>query len=184
MKADIPVPGSTKGRLVEAALHLFERDGYAGTSVGEVAAKASVTTGALYHHFGSKHGLYTSVRGDLEARLTDRMVGAAEGAGGTGRPAVRAALLVAFDAAVRFGAPRVLGERPPAEDGDGVLAAGGDPIEQVLRPLLEPEQRPAARILAAAWRAALLAAADGETHTRVRAALASLLPDGTGQAPT
>ena len=45
-------------------------------TVGELAAAADVTTGALYHHFGSKLGLYAFVRDDVERRLLDRMEGA------------------------------------------------------------------------------------------------------------
>ena len=45
-------------------------------TVGELAAAADVTTGALYHHFGSKLGLYAFVRADVEQRLLDRMEGA------------------------------------------------------------------------------------------------------------
>ncbi len=39
-----------------------------GQSVG-------VTTGVLYHHFGSKEGLYAVVREELERRVVDRMDG-------------------------------------------------------------------------------------------------------------
>src|SRR5688500_18585547 len=112
----VPVPGSVKGRLVDAALHEFEQAGYEACAVGSLAAKAGVTTGALYHHFGSKLGLYALVREDLERRVTDRMEGAASTAE-PGRPAVRAALLVALDAAHRFNACRILGE-PHPERGD------------------------------------------------------------------
>ena len=45
-------------------------------TVGELADAAKVTTGALYHHFGSKFGLYAFVRNDVEQRLLDRMEGA------------------------------------------------------------------------------------------------------------
>lgn len=63
-------------------------------AVGELAAAADVTTGAIYHHFGSKLGLYVFVRRDVERRLIDRTEGAAELAG---QHAVRAALQVGFD---------------------------------------------------------------------------------------
>lgn len=174
MPADIPVPGSTRGRLVEASLYLFERDGYEATSVSDIAAKASVTTGALYHHFGSKHGLYAYVRTDLEKRLTERMAGAAESNGGSGPAAVRAALLVAFDAAVRFGVPRIVGEPYPSGGND----EPADAIETALAPVVPFDLRSAARLLTAAWRAALLSVADGTPVGRVRAALESIAPTG------
>ncbi|ACQ78916.1 transcriptional regulator, TetR family [Beutenbergia cavernae DSM 12333] len=181
MWADIPVPGSTRGRLVEASLRAFERDGYRNASVSGVAADAGVTTGALYHHFGSKLGLYAYVRGDLEKRLVERIAGAAESHGGSGPAALRAALLVAFDAAVRFGVPRIVGEADPsstAQESDA--PTGPDPVEHALRPLVGAGLEPAARMLTAAWRAALLSVADGEDPDRVRRSLGSVLPSPGG----
>ncbi|NDL56813.1 TetR/AcrR family transcriptional regulator [Phytoactinopolyspora mesophila] len=169
MREWIPVPGSAKARLVESALHHFERFGFETASVGELAAKAGVTTGSLYHHFGSKLGLYLTVRDDVERRIGDRMEGAAESAGGTGRPAVRAALTVAFDAAVRFDVCRLVGEPPVAERPDRV--------ELTVRGLLPDRAGPTALVLAAAWRTALLSVADGATSTSAREALEFVLAD-------
>lgn len=167
MREWVPVPGSAKARLVEAAIHQFELTGYEAVNVVELAGKASVTTGALYHHFGSKLGLYLTVREEMEKRIVERMEGAAAAVGGRGHPAVRAALLVAFDAAVRFTVCRILGEQPPVERDDPVVVA--------LRPLLTKHKAPAADILAATWRAALLAVAAGATSASVRASLAYVL---------
>jgi AcrR family transcriptional regulator len=171
MQGWIPVPGSAKARLIEAATHHFERAGFEAVNVTELAAKAGVTTGALYHHFGSKLGLYTMIRGDLEKRITDRMEGAAASIGEHGRPAVRAALLVAFDAAVRFDACRLLGEPTPTDR--------PDPIQSALRSFLPEHLASAATVLAAAWRAALLSVADGVTSAAARTALQyALMGDG------
>ena len=166
MQQWIPVPGTAKARLIEAALHEFEDKGFEGSSVIDIAAKAGVTTGSLYHHFESKRGLYTLIRGDLEKRLADRM----EGAGATsppGRPAVRAALLVAFDAAVRFDACRILGEPPPF--------GSDDLVEVTLQSLLPKDHAIAGVVLTAAWRSALLSVADGEPSTLARRALEFVL---------
>lgn len=165
----IPVPGTAKARLIDAGIHLFEVDGYEAANVVELAAKASVTTGALYHHFGSKLGLYLVIRGEMETRIVERMEGAA--AASDRRAAVRAALLVAFDAAVRFGVCKILGEPPPVER--------EDPVAAVLRPLLPKRLAPAAGILAAAWRAALVSVADGTTAASARASLGYLLEAGS-----
>ncbi len=67
---------SAKGRLVLAALEAFGRSGYEAVHVGALAAAAETTTGPLYHHFGSKLGLYSFVRADVEQRVVDRMEGA------------------------------------------------------------------------------------------------------------
>jgi len=170
MREWIPVPGSAKARLVEAAIHQFELAGYEAVNVVDLAGKASVTTGALYHHFGSKLGLYLTVREDMEKRIVERMEGAAAAAGNRGHPAVRAALLVAFDAAVRFTVCRILGEQPPVER--------DDPVAATLRPLLTKHKAPAADILAAAWRAALLTVATGASSTAARASLVYVLDPG------
>jgi AcrR family transcriptional regulator len=166
----IPIPGSVKARLIEAAIHQFELAGYEAVNVVDLAAKASVTTGALYHHFDSKLGLYLVVREEMEKRIVERMEGAAAASGGRGRRAVRVALLVAFDAAVRFTVCRILGEQPPVER--------DDPVAAVLRPMLTKRLAPAASMLAAAWRAALLAVADGTPASAARASLVYLLDEG------
>src|ERR1700712_288955 len=47
----------TRGRLLHAAAELFASRGYDAVSVDEVAAAADRSSGAVYAHFGSKHGL-------------------------------------------------------------------------------------------------------------------------------
>jgi AcrR family transcriptional regulator len=47
----------TRSRLLRAAAELFASQGYDAVSVDEVAAAADRSSGALYAHFGSKHGL-------------------------------------------------------------------------------------------------------------------------------
>lgn len=144
-------------------MYQFEQTGFDAANVTDIAAKAGVTTGSLYHHFGSKLGLYTVVRDDLEKRITDRMEGASAGLGQQGRPALRAALLVAFDAAVRFGACRLLGEPAPSDR--------PDPIRATLESMLPKRLDLAAVALAAAWRSILVQVADGATASTARRAL-------------
>lgn len=47
--------------LIAAARELFVRDGYAATSLDEIAAAAEVTKGAFYHHFAGKQALFREV---------------------------------------------------------------------------------------------------------------------------
>jgi AcrR family transcriptional regulator len=164
----VPVPGSAKARLVAAALERFEALGFAGASVVEIARLAGATTGALYHHFGSKQGLFDFVRLEMERRVRDRMEGAHAAVGG--REGVAAALLVGFDAAVGFRAARILGD-----------PAGGEPelLAETLAALAAPHApRPAGRVLLGAWRAALRAVADGAPADAARRALAWSLGAG------
>jgi TetR/AcrR family transcriptional regulator, acrAB operon repressor len=51
----------TRSAIVDAALGLFAERGFAGAQLEEIAARASVTRGALYHHFTDKGELYRVV---------------------------------------------------------------------------------------------------------------------------
>ncbi len=44
----------TKQKIIDAALHLFARQGYHKTTVQDVAGYIGMTSGALFHHFSSK----------------------------------------------------------------------------------------------------------------------------------
>jgi AcrR family transcriptional regulator len=72
----------TRTALVTAARELFAEKGFAATSRDEIAARAGVTRGALYHHFESKTAVAAAVVAELEAELVERVVSAAaDGAG-------------------------------------------------------------------------------------------------------
>jgi len=47
-------PEQTRGRLIDAAARTFERRGYEGATVAEIAREAGVTTGAIYAHWPTK----------------------------------------------------------------------------------------------------------------------------------
>jgi AcrR family transcriptional regulator len=51
----------TRAALLAAGRRLFGRDGFAATSVEDLAREARVTTGALYHHFPNKTALFETV---------------------------------------------------------------------------------------------------------------------------
>jgi AcrR family transcriptional regulator len=161
----IPVSASPKGRLALAAVKEFGARPFDEVTVGELASAAKVTTGALYHHFGSKLGLYLFVREDVERRLLDRMEGAiaASVPASDRSAAVTAALLVGFDFAVREGFLRILGD-PPA-------GAARDRLAELLRANTAAASPVLSRVLAAAWRAALTAVAEGSQPQQARAAL-------------
>lgn len=48
---------STRGRIVEAARRLFERDGYSATTVASIAAEAGVAAATVYQAFGTKYAV-------------------------------------------------------------------------------------------------------------------------------
>lgn len=64
----------TKAALLDAARTLFGENGYAATSLEEVVARAGVTKGALYHHFGGKAQLFQAVYEQVKRELSDQVV--------------------------------------------------------------------------------------------------------------
>jgi AcrR family transcriptional regulator len=70
----------TRAALVAAGRQLFGQDGFADTSVEELAREARVTTGALYHHFTTKTSLFEAVFEHVHAELLEQSARAAAGA--------------------------------------------------------------------------------------------------------
>ncbi|MGH2959639.1 MAG: TetR/AcrR family transcriptional regulator [Solirubrobacterales bacterium] len=64
---------NTRADLIAAGRILFARDGYSAVSAEQIVAKAKVTRGALYHHFGDKRGLFRDVAEAVEADITVRV---------------------------------------------------------------------------------------------------------------
>jgi len=64
----------TRAAVLQAARELFAEKGYAGTGTEEIAARARVTRGALYHHFRDKADLFRAVMQAVAADLADRLV--------------------------------------------------------------------------------------------------------------
>lgn len=58
--------------LLQAARQLFAEKGYAATSVDDLVAAAGVSTATLYHHFGSKVGIFTSLADEVYRILLAR----------------------------------------------------------------------------------------------------------------
>ncbi|MBW7457452.1 TetR family transcriptional regulator, partial [Paenibacillus sepulcri] len=60
-------------KLQEVARHHFTRHGYAESSLEEIAKDAEVTRGAVYHHFGSKKGLFRVVLELVQREVAQRL---------------------------------------------------------------------------------------------------------------
>jgi AcrR family transcriptional regulator len=63
---------SVQRRIVDAAVDLFSRKGFDGTSVQEVVEAARVTKGAMYHYFRSKDDLLYEIYHEL---ITEQLAG-------------------------------------------------------------------------------------------------------------
>ena len=76
------MPRGTNGRQAErseiatskvlgAALDLFSSQGYGATSMRQIAEACELSTGNLYHHFGSKEAIFQRLIDDYWERLLD-----------------------------------------------------------------------------------------------------------------
>ena len=68
---------ATRARIMDAARSIFGAKGYEVALLAEIVAAADVTTGAVYHHFGDKKGLFLAVAEAVEAEI---MAGTAKAA--------------------------------------------------------------------------------------------------------
>jgi AcrR family transcriptional regulator len=64
---------ATKRAILAAATDAFALQGYAGTSISDVATKAHISVGLIYYHFDSKEGLFSAIwqqyQADQERRI-------------------------------------------------------------------------------------------------------------------
>ncbi|MEW6475789.1 MAG: TetR/AcrR family transcriptional regulator [Actinomycetota bacterium] len=89
--------GLTGQRILSAARECFAQSGYVAASTHMVAGRAGLTTGALYHHFGSKRELYLAVFDEVEAMVFERLRAAA-----ARQPTFVAKVEALLDSAVRL----------------------------------------------------------------------------------
>jgi AcrR family transcriptional regulator len=52
---------SKRSAILAVASHLFAEKGYSNTTTAEIAQEAGVAEGTLYHHFGSKDGIFLTI---------------------------------------------------------------------------------------------------------------------------
>jgi len=64
---------NTLQKLIETARKMFSEQGYADTFTAEIARKAGVTRGALYHHFPQKKDLFVAVFDEVINELASRI---------------------------------------------------------------------------------------------------------------
>lgn len=164
---------ATRQALVEAGRALFAERGYADVSVGELAKRAGVTTGALYHQFDSKEGLFKAVYADVVQGVSARIVAAREGAE---EPSLIADCQIYLDACVDPAFHRIALVDGPAVIGwDQVLDTAQFMVEGTLTAardrgeIADPPIEPLARMLAAAMKEAGVMIATAEDPAGARA---------------
>ena len=72
----------TRERILRVARQRFAVSGYDSTSNKDIADAADITTGAIYHYFGSKRDLYVAVFEEVEEVIFGRFRAAIEGVEG------------------------------------------------------------------------------------------------------
>lgn len=139
---------STKKELLRQAREAFARHGFARAPIEEVVQACGLTRGALYHHFGSKQGLFLAVTRQLEDELAERVISQERDAtqrGTTRTPlerflvACRAYLEASLEPDVRriliVDAPAVLATLPEAGAADAELEVSLAPLAAALAEL-------------------------------------------------
>ena len=80
--------GDTRQRIIDAAVSLIAEQGFAATSVEEIAVAAGVAKGSVYYNFGSKDEMFKAIITERVDRLNLALRAAS--AGHEGAPALEA----------------------------------------------------------------------------------------------
>ena len=62
----------TKDRILEAALEIFSRDGYAGADLKDIAGAVGVVKSGFYRHYASKDEIWNAVLDEMERYYAER----------------------------------------------------------------------------------------------------------------
>jgi AcrR family transcriptional regulator len=164
---------ATRNALIDAGQQLFAERGYSAVSVGELAELAGVTTGALYHQFDNKEGLFKAVYSAVVQDVSAQIIKARES---SRDPSLIADCEIYLDACVNPGFHRIALVDGPAVIGwhrvldtaqfvvEGTLAAARERGE-----LADPPTESLARLLAAAMKEAGVIIATATDPNRARA---------------
>lgn len=90
---------ATPERVLDAALAVFERGGFAGYTIHAVVRESGVSLGSIYHHFGSMDGLSAALYARCMASLLDAIGDELDGVSGP-----RAVITTIVRAYLRFAA--------------------------------------------------------------------------------
>lgn len=107
-RATAEAAARTARHVLDRADELFATRGFGEVSVDDVAAATGVTRGAVYHHYGSKAGLFRAVAARRQTQVAEEVVAAAERAGSGPVDQLRAGSHAFLDAITAPPAFRVL----------------------------------------------------------------------------
>jgi AcrR family transcriptional regulator len=132
----------TRRLLLNAAADLFARDGPRGARVNEIVQRAGINERMIYHHFGSKDGLYRAVLDDQWLGLAEAWAASLERAASLEpRAGLRLAFEVLFEELSKRPLLLPLALHEAMTGWQGVPAASMDAIPKPLRALYRRGQR-------------------------------------------
>lgn len=62
----------TRSKILNTSFHLFLQNGYDTTGVAQICEEASISKGAFYHHFPSKHDVFLTILDEWIEALESR----------------------------------------------------------------------------------------------------------------
>lgn len=99
---------TTRQELLDSGRALFSDVGYAAARTEEIVARTGLTRGALYHHFGSKEGLFRAVLEQVHLEVAEEIDRCGRSAVGGALEALRAGFHGYLDAALGHGVRQIL----------------------------------------------------------------------------
>jgi AcrR family transcriptional regulator len=171
---------STHAALLVAARELFAERGYADTGREDIAERAGVTRGALYHHFESKAAVGVAVLEALTDELAQRVIDAARAVDDPAEQ-LRRSMHAYIDACADPAFARIVLDAPMMMTPDQLRAMDDAVCARLIEPTLarmgiETDHRATARLLLGMLdQAAALVANEPRTKRRVLATADALL---------
>lgn len=126
---------TTRAALLAAARALFAERGFVDTGREDIAERAGVTRGALYHHFESKAAVAQAVLEELNAELAARMAAVAGGSDDP-REQLHLGARAYVEACADPGIARIVLEAPLFLPPERLRAMGEDVCIQLIEPVL------------------------------------------------
>ena len=105
--AKTPPTPSTRGRILDAALELFSREGYHSSRMDDIVSEGKVSKGSIYFHFPNKEQLFLALV-DQFADLIERNVEEAIAQENVGIDRVQAAIKSVVTTFARYRRPAKL----------------------------------------------------------------------------